>query len=377
MIRRPSAPILWAFSATVAAASSTVIYLLLARGKPWAPSFIELYSTMGMVAGWMNALIYYISPRSTFFQGRRGAALCMIIAVTLTLFFFRLIFDQPIHLGELVFVFAGLIPILYANAFGLEFYEGNYPWVYKRVVLYNMSILAGAMLAFVFHPTQAGLFYWTGAVGLLWLLIWANDQWNHIDRPAERPLSIRPWLNPSLPILERTLWDQWVLARLGALQWSLGIYLIGRIITFSGNVVYSYLLGTNSKAHRRQDGNPVIAWVIIAVALPLALLGLRFAWCAFLLGQLFSWLITTELSSEYESGGSIYGKFLLIWALDLGWRVAALLLSSDPYQYGRLAVSSGLFGIIAVMIILRKRPAWRLREKTNTKLQPADFLNIH
>jgi len=372
-MRRPSAPILWAFSATLSAASSTVIYLLFAHGQPWAANFIQLYSTMGMVAGWMNALIYFISPRSFFLQSRQGAILCMAIAILLTKLFFQLAFAHAFGWNEFFFVFSGLIPVLYANAFGVEFYEGNYPWVYRRTVLYNISLLFVALLAWFFTPSQEGLFHWTGIVGLVWLIVWNYDRWNTIDVPKVRPQSLRPWLNPSLPILERTLWDQWVLARLGALDWSFWIYLIGRVITFSGNVAYSYLWSTNSKAHRSRRNVPAISWAIILIAVPVALGGLRYVWCAFLLGQLFSWLITTELTSEYSSENTRYGKFLMIWALDLAWRGLALALSNSPDEYGRFVVTSGLLGIVGMTVFLTKRRVLPLPEKTNTKFQTADF----
>ena len=369
--------LIWAFLSTFSAALSTAAYLYFIHRAPWAAEFIQLYSTLGMVSGWLNALIYYLSPRSIFLQSRRAAVMFYVGAIVLTAILFRVCFQKTLDFPATLFLAANFLPVLYANAFGVEFFEGNYPWPYKRAITMNFAFVLATAGALLVSPTREGLMYWTGGAGLLFLLLWSVDRWNQIDVPSPRTNSGRAWLNPSLPVLERTLWDQLMLSRLGALEWSFFIYLIGRLATFMGNVAYSYIMGTNSRANYRRGERAWMFWLVVFAAIPVALLGIGYVWCAFLFGQVFAWFLTAELSNCYQRAGSLYRKFLLVWVADFAWRSVVFYFSESMEQYARLAITSGGMGIIAAVLLWPGLTLAPFRRTTSTKFRPADFPSKH
>lgn len=374
---RPNLALVWAFLSTSSAASSTVLYLVFMHGQDWAPGFIQLYSTMGMVSGWLNALIYFLVPHSAFLQ-RRLAGICFFgFAILLAASIYHLVFHQPLTPGKLAFLATCFIPILYANAFGVEFYEGNYPWPYRRVVTFNFCCLIAAALALAFNRTEEALYNWTAMVGVAFFLRWTLDHWNRIDEPTPLPPSLRPWANPSLPILERTLWDQWAIARLDVLNWSFWIYALSRVLTFSGNVIYSYLMGTGSAAFAATNKNrSLLLWSVAAVALPVAFLGYEYQWCAFLLGQLFAWMVTSQLTLRYRERSNAYGLFLLIWISDFTLRFLGLMYSHELQDYTRILLISASLGIFATFVLALRKPAAPFPGTANTKSRPGDFPSI-
>lgn len=371
--QRPSLAFIWAFTATLTGALATLTYLLSAHGQPWAAEFIQLYSSLGIVSGWMNALLYFIVPRSLFFQTRKASLLFWGIAYISAASTFRQLFHHDIDFLRGSFLAVNLLPVLYANAFGLEFYEGNYPWPYKRVVTFNSLLLLAGIAAYMLHRSESGLYGWTLAVGVPMALIWTIDRWNRIDVPAQRSGLLHPLLNPSLPVLERTLWDQFVLARLDIAKWSLPIYLLGRVVTFTGNVIYSYFISTNSRVHRSARRGPGRwVWLVMFIAAAAAAGAVRFAWSAFLLGQIFSWLITTILSSEYDSESKIYPRLVGVWLLDLAIRSIGILVAQDVKDYLPFLVFSSAANLILTLILRKKWRSSQPREKTNTKLPLVD-----
>lgn len=376
-IFRPDLALVWAVLATVSAAASTVVYLLYAHDQDWAPHFIQLYATMGMISGWLNSLIYFLAPRSIFLQTRRAALGFFLLALVAASLIYTKIFHQPVTTPRLLFLMASFVPVLYANAFGIEFYEGNYPWPYKRVVVLNSFFFLAALGAFFTFRTEEALYLATFGVGAVFLALWSIDRWNPIDVPKEKKRSIRPWLNPSVPVLERTLWDQWVMLRLDITSWSFPIYAMSRVITFVGNVSYSYLQGTNSRAHaslKRKDSQFI--WLVLLVSAPIAAAAVKYVWCAFLLGQVLAWTLTSLLTSEYNSTGKSYGRYLLLWIVDFGLRLTGVLVAQDINDYLPFLIFSGSAGLIVCLLIWKKRFSSSSPEKANTKFHSADSLNI-
>ncbi|MGE3261141.1 MAG: hypothetical protein AB7K68_05135 [Bacteriovoracia bacterium] len=374
---RPSLALVWAFLSTLSAASSTLIYLYLAHGQPWAPGFIQLYSSLGIVAGWLNALIYFLAPRTIFFQTRKAALFFFFAALLMASTIYAKIFHQELSWEKLCFLATSLIPVLYANAFGIEFYEGNYPWPYRRILAFNIFIFFGAIGSLCFAHDESGLYRWGGAAGIPFFCLWLSDCWNRIDAPREKFDSIQPWLNPSLPVLERTLWDQWVVSRLDVLNWSFGIYALGRVVTFTGNVTYSYLMGTNSTAYKiKRRDNSWWPWAVMLLAAPIAAGAVKYIWCAFLLGQIFAWFITALLTTEYDSESSSYGKYLLIWFMDLTIRTVGILVAQDLKDYASFLVFSSVTGLILSLLLRRKQLLKPSPKRTSTKSLLEDFPGI-
>jgi hypothetical protein len=375
---RPSLALVWAFLSTFSAASSTLVYLLLAHNQTWAPSFIQLYASLGIVSGWLNALIYFLAPRTLVLQSRKASIIFFGLALFLSSSVYTYAFHQQLSGERLFFLAASLIPVLYANAFGIEFYEGNYPWAYKRVVAFNLFLFLAGIGSWCFSHSESGLYRWAALAGLPFILFWSLDRWNKIDVPRERRSAIQPWLNPSLPVLERTLWDQWILARLDILSWSFGIYVLGRLVTFGGNVTYSYLLGTNSKANfSRRTHMPWWPWAVMLLAAPVAAGAIRYNWCAFLLGQILAWLLTVLLTSEFESESKAYGKYLLIWFTDFCLRSIGIMVAQDLKDYIPFLVFSSVAGLICSLLLWRKQVSKAYPRRTSTKFRLEDFPSTH
>jgi hypothetical protein len=376
-IPKVSAPLLWAFLSTSSAAFSTLIYLLFAHGQPWGPEFIQLYAVIGLFSGWSNALIYYLAPHYLFLQGRAAALVTYLLGIVITLTLDTLIFSANIQIEELIFTAGVLIPILYANAFGLEFSEGNYPWPYKRVVVFNLLLALGAMAAVFAEDTRHQLFLNTGLVGVLSLLFWLSDRWNRVANHKTSVLSVQAWLNPAVPVLERSVWDQWTLSRFGTLELSFWVYLLGRGIGFIGNLTYSFLMGRATAMHERYQWNsfkPILFAGILLV--PLSVLVPFLSWTPILFGQIFSLTLSALLTLWFRQPNStFYLGLIVVWLGDFALRAAAFHFSDDMKSY-----LAALFLFTTVELALLGFFLWRRiklsRERTSTRLPLGDSPNI-
>lgn len=355
----------WAIASTASAAASTLAYLAVIHGDPGANAFIHLYSTVGMASAWLNTALFFYPERARFLYSRRGAFAAAFAAFCFCLALVRALFELVPTLYEAGFVAALLLPILYAPAYGFHFRAGNYRAVYGRGIALNLAYLAAVLPAAIFnnisllYPVTAvilpcGLAYWLASD-----FFRAGAPRAGMTAPLAAVSGARALANPALPVLDRVLWDQYALIRFAIADFTFWLYALGRVISFSGNVLFSYSTQESLRGETRARGL-ALAW-LAGVAGALGLLGLgeqAGAQAPFLLGQYSSWLLAASLLREFESPGKSYWQLFCVWIAEAAVRcTSAFFLPLAQYVRlsSALCIAMALGYFLATMVSEKSR----------------------
>ncbi len=369
---------LLALISTSTAACSTIAYLTIASQNLWGAEFIQLYSIIGLFSGWLNTLIFFFAPHRPFLQSKTSAALIFSLSISLVLFLYKTLFFHSIGPLEITFVASSLTPLLFANAFGVEFSEGNYHWVYVRSIFMNAMLALAAALSWFSENHKISLCYFTSLVGLCILAFWAVDRHRKIHNESVGLFSFQAWLNPSLPILERSVWDQWILSNFRLSELSVWIYLIGRALAFFGNISYSFFLGRFSNLHDKHTKSHryFILFSLIAF-LSMFVFSFFSAFGPILVGQLFSLLLGLSMTIFFRNKHRFsYLFFVAIWLSDLALRNMILNGSEHIEKYFRASIWLTVTEFV-ILLFCFQRALKLSQEKTNTKFLLGDSQDTH
>lgn len=345
-----------ALLSTASSAGVTILLLFYIHDKAWSAEFLRLYSVIGLSAGWINSLLYYWSPRKPILQRRAAsiAALTAALAIVATLYW--LLFDHVLSGWQIGFTLVSLTPVAWASAFGLEFFEGNYPWPYQRNVVFNAAIGLGVIVAFGAANSEAALYGFStllGAPVLGWALL-GKRRWISTHSPASS--WAQSLINPAVPLLERNVWDQLVASRLGSADFALWIYGLGRAVAFSGSLAQSYFSGTNNATSPKRAALAERASIWISAALALACGAAAFfsPVGGVLLGQVTAWTLAAFLAARYLKTSESYFTFVALGALELIARAAVFRFSQSLEFYGTLVAAISATVLIASFILSRR-----------------------
>jgi hypothetical protein len=288
---------------------------------------------MGMTAGWTNALLFYYGPRVRLLQRKQVMFIFYLLLVTAAASLYSQLFNQNISSAEIGFLAGGLSLFLFAPHFAVEFSEGNYPWVYKRVVATNFLLACAATTGIICGKET--LLWSTLAVGLILISYWAVNKTAAVPLLPKEKISIRPWANPAVPILERAVWDQWMLVRFQASSLSLPVYVLGKCITLFGNTLYSFLWGKMGEAPLEAAAKRRRIELLWAFGALLAASTLITPYAAILFGQFLAWAATALFTINYNQKRewNQYVLLLAAWALDFLLRLAVLANTQSFDQY--------------------------------------------
>lgn len=347
----------WAFLSTASASASTLVYLFAIWGKSWSSDFLLLYSTACLMAGLLNTAVQYASSTYNQFRLKSVVLLIYFSAVGLVL---ALHFTLTGHSSEpalLLFVAGILSPLLFAPRFGRAFANDQLQWVFRENVTLNVFLILAAIAGALLAKTQEQFFFWAGSA-----LLPIFSRWLLSDAPkasrsfSERPGALASILNPALPSLERTLWDQWLLASLSLASLGAWVYLSSRLLTFFGNVVFSYSVGRSMSAGPLPLQAPpwtikallgaFSCFTIIGYFIPIVGLvaGIGAAWCAS--------IALSIVSGEGKS--RLYLLLLAIWIFELLFRIAAHSYTKNLSDYSRIIAVSSMLLIAASLFIIIK-----------------------
>jgi hypothetical protein len=297
---------------------------------------------MGMSAGWTNALLFYYGPRVRLLQMKPVIFIFYLLQVGAAASIYSFLFSQKISKAEIGFLAGGLSLFLFAPLFAIEFLEGNYPWVYKRVVASNTLLACAAATGIIWG--KEALLWSTFVVGLLVTGYWATDRAAAVPLLPKERISIRPWLNPAVPILERAVWDQWMLVRFQAPSLSLPVYVLGKCITLFGNTLYSFLWGKMGEAPLEVAAKRKRIELLWAFGVILAASTLITPYAAILFGQFLAWAATALFTINYNQKRewNHYVLLLAAWALDFFLRLAVLAKTQSFDQYASVVSITSL-----------------------------------
>lgn len=351
----------WASLSTAVASASTVVYLAVIYGKPGAAEFIHLYSTITMLSAWIFSLLFFLPAYYPILLTRTANLGIYFGTIFLSMASTHWIFSQAISFYEILFAATLLSHILFIPKLGLLFRVSRFREAYSISIIVNFSFLVTALLAATYENISAIYLFTAGCLPLAFL-IWFFHPALKIkeDKKTETTLPvIRGFLNPSLPILERTLWDQFLLLHFAKVEFTFWLYLISRIVSFSGTICFSYF---TQKALEKDASSKLLRFMTVFVAL-LAILYLLSPFRlslegSLILGQSIGWICATALLLEFEKKSRTYFKVLGFWVFDFFIRAAVFYLGTQE-QYALVNTASMVFCALLVFhpfFLLEKRP---------------------
>lgn len=327
----------WATSATGSAALSTIAYLFTIHGTAESTNFIHLYSTAGMLSAWLNTILFFLPEHYPVLHRRSSVLAVYAGASSLVFVIVYLLFSAIPTLPQFGFVLVVLLPILYANAYGHHLRAQNYVGVFSRTILLNLLLLLAALPAW-WKREPAFLYTATAVLLPLGLIHWATSVFFRIDTETKCAPKIplfRALLNPSVPVLERTLWDQFILLNFGRAELTFWFYAFSRMISFLGNISYSFST-QSALGDREKDLKLEVAWAFLFSIGLLIAVGSNSSLAnnlPLLLGQAFSWLLAASLLASFEKARSTYGFLLITALLDFTARVCLFFASDSLASY--------------------------------------------
>lgn len=320
-------PLFGALATTIAAALSTALYLYISRGQEWAPHFIQLYSLTGMISGWVNAALMHLSPRRPFLQTKACAPLVLLFCLGLAATLFSVLFGSKFGFSELLLTLGIFAPTAFAGIYGRAFSLGHYQWVYSRAVIFNIALFAASLFPLLMGESYFSLCVSTGVAGLFILGSIFFDRWPEKSQDGSPIDPLATVVNPSLPALERGVWDQWTLQLYNVEQASWIIYLCSRLISFSGNTIFSYLMG--SMAKKTEPGTKIKKIIVGLAVLDAAILALLLNFdntrALIVFGSFLAWQLSLLMTLYYQSKERIFYHVIAItWIVTLVGRLYSL-----------------------------------------------------
>jgi hypothetical protein len=329
----------WALASTLSSSCSTLLALLLFRKSGAATDFVHLYSTVAMTSACINSYIFlggtFCLPARLRLQGVVAALCAGIISFTLLFLLFRFV---P-TLSQAGFTITYLIPILFAPAYRTAFRHLEFARAYGRTIILNAAYLCGAIAGLlagdpeVIYPATALILPFAAAAWILDPFFLSGDS------TLESKEDARHLANPSIILLERTMYDQTALIQGGVPGFTWLYYLASRGISFVGTVFFTF--STESAMSRTGKGGGhlwSILWGLVACCALLMAIAtwshLDLKWIL-VLSQFCGWALCNQAISEFDAKRG-YWKIMAFASLDavLRW-VSLQLFAGDGENLAR------------------------------------------
>ncbi len=352
--------------ATTSASICTVIFLFIIKYRTDNDRLLHIYSAIGMVSGWMNNAVTYLAPRYLNFQKKKYALLFYILSIIFVEVIIRVCFAIEWNIWVNIFEATLLIPVLFVNRYSIHYSIGDAIWSYRRLYTLNSSFILMAFLAFIFSHSVQDVYKVTLFFGISLFIYWLVDATKDsiISTPHPKSYNIyRILANPVIPVLDRVIWDQVVLNgfKIGSLNFSL--YVIGRIISFSGSVLTAYFLNRSLEKNSIPKKWTVFWGIMLFLFIAQIFLnGPYNVQITFILGQIFAWLLSSTMMLYFMNQSRKYEYFTIVWAVDFICRIIMYNKGSiDLYVYF-IKLQIVVLSIISIYLILKNE----IKNKTIT-----------
>lgn len=336
----------WAFFNTILSATATLLILASGFYSANQSAFIHHYSSIGILSAWLNNILFFAPLRFPFIYKRSRIFCIYLIAVFIAVLLPTLIFSTTLQTSDIALAAALLAPTLFAPRYGRLFRAQSAQRAYQEMILWNFALVIVVSLCVLLDARALpfGLTLLALCAYLTWLLIPRSTSQQNSSAPMSITLPMyRYFLNPALPVIERTIFHQALLVALAAQMQIFWLYLLGRLVSFIGTLSFSLAtqaaLGTKSPEF--------VLRLLPKIILPLYLLPLLFRdpitqiMAACIANEAFGWLLSARLLHTYEENSTRYGKALQWTLIEWLGRLAgcsALWLTTD-HEYLWLALS--------------------------------------
>lgn len=351
MIQRLRSRGAWATFSTSIAALSTVAYLFSFHGHSAANEFIHLYSTVGMLSAWLNTILFFYPEHSQKLYRRSWAFSIYLGSVALASVICFLVFGLLPSLLQLGFVFSLFLPILAAPAYGFHLRKGSYPAVLGRGIVLNFLFFLAALPGWILHQPEI-VYAATALILPLGIGYWVLSPFFSVHSGRDMEFKIpahRVLLNPSSPVLERTITDQYFLLQFQRADFTFWFYALSRMISFAGNIFYSVATQTSLDSGAKQQRLTKIWLLLFLVAIGnLVTQFANQAEFSVLLGQAYFWLLAATLLTYFERRTPRYEYFMVLGLVDFAGRILLSMRSDWPQFAQGLSLLVAFGGAVAL-----------------------------
>lgn len=353
-----------AFFSQASAAASTLIFLVVIRGRDWSSEFLHIYTWCALLTGGLNTAIYFGVFKWPLLRAWYFPIIVLIVTV-ITAFLGTCITlgDFSLDIPKL-FLISGLVaPILIAPKFGILFGNFRKLEVFRLNIFLNVVLVVGVLISTFITEGRDDFYFWSGLLPFLSLAI--ISYFTDVSCVEERIGSLQQHnlvtiLNPALPVLERAVWDQWILKNFGLTDWAWWIYLSSKLVTFFGGMFFTLLTANalEASSNKQFKNEKILVVGIVSLAFVLVLMGAYFQPAAFLCSTFFSWTLGAFLlrfSNKIQKNK--YQIVLFLWGFDFIARMLLWALGIKVDTYVLFLLIAYFPSILFLFVFALKQPA--------------------